>query len=362
MLKKNILICVTGLTPQIVTESFYCLTIQQKIPIHEIFILTTTRGKDVILGIDKAPNTPKVPLLKELEQLCKKYKVKLPKFENSSSHIITAREESLELSDIRNDEHNRLFPNKVSEFIKNISSVGNTLFCSISGGRKTMSVHLAFALVLFGREQDKLLHVLTSQENEFKGFYPNNKKEDKALTIAEIPFIRLRSFLHSKVDSSLLELNYADIVEVTQQKLKQISSKKLMLNIRKNEISLGRKKVMFEPLEFAIYYYFIEAKKGGNEKVSINVITSPEAARQIRYFLDEYHPYYYFNDKLKKKWWQDGIQPENFRTKRSKINEKLKSILSENILLENYCINSERVYGNTMYFVEADLSQLLINF
>src|SRR5690606_26961156 len=150
---KNILICVTGLTPQIITETFYCLTVQKKIKIDEIYILTTTRGSEVILGKDRGKQTPKVIFKDELMQLCKKYKIKVPKFENSSKHIITAKEESLGLSDIRNDKHNKLFPNKVCEFIKEISSGDNTIYCSISGGRKTMSVHLAFAMVLFGREQ-----------------------------------------------------------------------------------------------------------------------------------------------------------------------------------------------------------------
>jgi len=336
--------------------------VQKKIKIDEIYILTTTRGSEVILGKDRGKQTPKVIFKDELMQLCKKYKIKVPKFENSSKHIITAKEESLGLSDIRNDKHNKLFPNKVCEFIKEISSGDNTIYCSISGGRKTMSVHLAFAMVLFGREQDKLLHVLTSEEYEFKGFYPANKKEDKALTIAEIPFIRLRTFLHNKIDASLLDLQYADIVDLTQQRLKQISSKKLMLNIHKNEIIFNRKKVKLEPLEFAIYYFFIESKKEGGEKTSINIITSPEAANQIVTFLKEHHPYYFLNDKAKKKWWVHGIDDTNFRTKRSKINDKIKSIIPDDTLLEFYCINSERSYGNTMYFIQADLSQFLISF
>ena len=41
----NILIAVSGSTPQILTETLYNLVVQRKIPIDEIYVLTTTHGQ-----------------------------------------------------------------------------------------------------------------------------------------------------------------------------------------------------------------------------------------------------------------------------------------------------------------------------
>ena len=200
MKNKNILVCVSGLTPQIVTETLFCLSVKEKILIDEIYVITTRRGRDVILGLDKHPATPKTALKTEISNLCKKYKLRIPLFNNNDKHIIVAREESIELSDIRSDKDNILFPNKVSLFLRDkTSNAGDIIFCSITGGRKSMSVHIANALSLFARERDRLLHVLTSEKYEFKGFYPLNKKEAAALQLSDIPFVRLRAILSYEI-------------------------------------------------------------------------------------------------------------------------------------------------------------------
>ncbi|MCL6496007.1 MAG: hypothetical protein K6T54_14695, partial [Ignavibacterium sp.] len=131
MTNKNILICVSGLTPQIVTETLFCLAVKEKTPVDEIYVLTTKRGREVILGRDKHPVTPKSPLKNEIEKLCKLYKLKKPLFQENDDHIIVAKEEAIELPDIRSDKENILFPNKVCEFLRlKTSNPQNVLFCS----------------------------------------------------------------------------------------------------------------------------------------------------------------------------------------------------------------------------------------
>ncbi|OGU42407.1 MAG: CRISPR-associated protein [Ignavibacteria bacterium RIFOXYB2_FULL_35_12] len=362
---KNILICVTGLTPQIVTETLFCLAVKEKVPVDELYIITTLRGREVILGRDKASQTPKVPLINEIVNLCSKYKVKKPKFENDNAHIIVAKEESLELSDIRTDKHNILFPNKVCEFIKTISAQPDTtLNCSISGGRKTMSVHLAFALTLFGRENDRLLHVLTSEENEFKDFYPVNKKEAKELELSEIPYVRLRSLISSTIkEENFLSRKYSDIVKFTQKQLKIIYDKRLLLlDINTQKVKYGNQSIKLEPLEFALYFKFVEAKLEGKNKYSIHEMISPEFAIQVAEFIKDKFEHYYFGDAIKKPWWKTGFSAEGFRSKRSKINEKLESLISDPDYLSNFRIESERQYRETRYFIKAEKSKFKISY
>ncbi|MDT3697227.1 MAG: CRISPR-associated ring nuclease Csm6 [Ignavibacterium sp.] len=361
MKTKNILICVSGLTPQIITETLFCLSVKNKIPIHEIYVLTTQRGKNVIQGTDKAPNTPKSALKSEIENLCQQYKVNLPKFENNSEHIITAKEESLELSDIRTDKHNILFPNRMCEFIKSISTRDNTnLYCSISGGRKTMSVHLAFALTLFGRENDKLLHVLTSEKNEFKGFYPKNKQDAKELELSEIPFIRLRSILGSEIKDLK---NYSDFVEKTQNQLKALTNKtKIILKTDTREVKFGLNSIKLEPQEFAIYFKLLEIKQEGKEKLTIGYLADIEFANAVYSFMREKYPYYYFDGKKKNTWWLKGFGHEAIRTKRSKINKCLAPLFDDEVTADQFIISSEREYGNTKYFIKSETDKIKLSY
>lgn len=360
MKPNNILVCVSGLTPQIVTETFYCLAVQQKIKIDEVYILTTKRGRDVILGSDDASFTPKTPLKKELKKLCDKYKLKMPAFESNDSHIIVAKEESIELSDIRTDKHNILFPNKTCEFLSKLTSdPNNTLFCSISGGRKSMSVHLAFALSLFGRENDKLLHVLTSEESEFKRFYPENKSEARDLELAEIPFVRLRSLLSPEIKSqNLLKHKFDEIVSITQSQLKVLSDKtKLIIDVERREIQYGNNSISLEPFEFLFYYFFVDLKNRGLQNISINQFISEETTLRFVEFFDEYYPNIYIKEK---RWFKKGFAKEDFNQKRSKVNSKISKLIEDNDSASSFIINVFRKYGDSKYFIKADKDRFVI--
>ncbi len=350
---KNILICVTGLTPQIVTETFFCLTVQKKIKIDELYVLSTLRGKEVLLGKDKSSNTPNTTLKDELNSLCSLYKIQKPLFENNEKHIITAKEESIELHDIRTDKENILFPNRTAAFLREkTADPGTTLYCSISGGRKTMSVHLASALSLFGRENDKLLHILTGEEFEFKGFYPKTKKEAKALELSEIPFIRLRYVLGDEINYSK---SYYDFVEQTQKQLQLLTDKrKLVLKTESKEIKFGINTVKLEPVEFAFYFKLLEKKLEGEELLSIGYLADTGFAFSVYEFIKEKFPYHYFDEQKRAPWWKVGFGKEAIRTKRSKINKKLSDLFDDELIAEEFCIQSKRDYGNTRFFIKAD--------
>lgn len=359
---KNILVCATGLTPQIVSETFYCLAVQNKIRIDEIYILTTHRGRNVIYGIDGSPNTPKTSLKKEIKNLCIKYKIKLPKFANNEDHIIVAKEESIELSDIRTDKDNILFPNRAVEFIRQISSdPNNTLYCSISGGRKTMSVHLAFALSLFGRENDKLLHVLTSEENEFKGFYPVNKLQDDALQLSEIPFVRLRSLLTENIAKDYFFQNrYDEIVAFTQQRLKVISDPgKFVLRVETKEFQFNDRRLSIEPLIFTIYFKFVEFKLENKSEISNSYIQDEFHLVIKDFMIEKYHRFY---DEKTSGWWNKGFHKISYPIfeKITKINNAISKLIPDPILAQQFFICSKRVYGNSSYSIKANKNKFKI--
>lgn len=363
MSTKKILICVSGLTPQIVTETLFCLAVKEKIQIDEIYVLTTKRGRDVILGIDEHPTTPKIALSKEIKNLCKDYKIKKPKFEENDTHIIVAKEESIELSDIRTDKDNILFPNKVCEFIRDKSSNPNTtLFCSITGGRKSMSVHIANTLSIFAREQDKLLHVLTKEEHEFKGFYPRNKKEAEDLELSEIPFVRLRSILSADMKSSeLLKFNFDEIVRFTQKQLKLLApSNFLTLDIMRREFRYGNDKISLEPLEFLFYYYFVDSKFNGAANISVHQFISDETKDKFKFYFNKYYPKSYYIKG--KKWYNKGFSKEDFRSKRSTINNKIKTLIEDDDIVSEFIIDVNRKYGQSTYYIRADTKKFDVKY
>lgn len=358
---KNILICVTGLTPQIVTETLYCLTVQKKKNIDELYILTTLKGKNVLTGRDKGSSKNKSSLKAEVKKLCKTYKIPVPKFEETSKYIITAQEESVELPDIRTDRHNKLFPNKVTEFIKQkTSDPNNILYCSISGGRKTMSVHLANALSLFGREEDKLLHVLTSEENEFKGYFPKTLAEDKALVLSDIPFVRLRSIITASLSKKeLFKKSYIQIVKFAQDRLKVVSdTRKLILNIPAKEVMFGDLSIKLEPLQFALYFKIIEKKIDTGKSYSINEIISPRFGKEIKEFLEQQVPTYHLMEGMINPWWKKGFDAQSFRSKRSKINKQLEKLFTDKNYFGEYFISSTKIYGASLYSVNADVKKI----
>lgn len=269
---KNILIAVSGLTPQIISETFFCLAVKKKIQINEIIVITTARGRDIILGNDTEYNKKRKypPLETELKRMCKIYNLKQPVF--TSSNIKVATEQSIELYDIRDDKHNILFPNKVCEIIKEKTNDKDAvLHCSISGGRKTMSVDLAFALSLFGRMDDRLYHVLIDESLEFSKFFPESKSEVEKLEIAEIPYVRLRPLLGEITKNKVFtKMSYIDLVKYTQKQLKIKSSDDLYVNSRRKEIFFGTNEpVKLEPKKFELYLYLITIKREGRETESI---------------------------------------------------------------------------------------------
>lgn len=360
MKTKNILICVSGLTPQIVTETLFCLSYKEKISIDEIYVLTTARGREVILGRDEHPATPKTSLKREIEKLCKQYKLRKPLFQENDDHIIVAKEEAIELPDIRSDKDNILFPNKVCEFLRlKTSDPHNVLFCSITGGRKSMSVHLANALSIFARENDRLVHVLTKEEHEFKGFYPQTKNEIKDLELSDIPFVRLRPILSAELKRPyLLKSNFDDIVKFTQTQLKALSpSNKLILDIERRELRYINNRIDLEPNQFLFYYYFVDSKNRGINEISIYDFTSLQTRDKFIEYFKEYYKNIYIEGK---EWYKKGFTKEDFRTKRSKVNSKIKELIEDDDISSNYLIDVNRKYGESTYYIKADKDRFII--
>ena len=205
---KKILLLVSGMSPQIITETLYALITQPQpwVP-DEVHLITTENGK----------NNAVLQLLegkKYFTQLLKDYQISKPiLFNKSCIHLICQHGKALE--DLRTPEDNEAAADCISDKIREFTLDDHIeLHVSLAGGRKTMGFYAGYALSLFGRSQDKLSHVLVSENYESNRdfFYPtpntqvvydkNNNALDtqKAkIWLAEIPFVRLRSGLPEKL-------------------------------------------------------------------------------------------------------------------------------------------------------------------
>lgn len=231
MAAKRILVCVTGLTPQIVTETLYALARpdgerEPWIP-QEIHVITTTRGADNIRLALLHPATG------WFHRLRADYGLPPIAFEERHIHLIR-RDDGSALDDIRDQADNALAADAIAAIVRELTAdPGTEVHASIAGGRKTMGFFLGYAMSLYGRPQDRLSHVLVSEPYESNPhfFYPTpgvqpiprgrdgNEMIDAAAArvwLGEIPFVRLRSALPREMRDQA-DLAFAESVSAVQE-------------------------------------------------------------------------------------------------------------------------------------------------
>ncbi|MBF0804285.1 MULTISPECIES: CRISPR-associated ring nuclease Csm6 [unclassified Neisseria] len=157
--KKRILVAVTGMSPQIVTETLYALHMQQQWLPQEVHVLTMQTGAaniaDSLLGEGGF-----------FRRLCEEYELQDIAFDKDFIHVIRDGA-GQPLADIRSPQENNLAADQIVRFIHDLCTDGQTeLHVSIAGGRKSMGFYIGYALSLFGRRQDKLSHVLVEEAFE----------------------------------------------------------------------------------------------------------------------------------------------------------------------------------------------------
>jgi CRISPR-associated protein (TIGR02584 family) len=219
--QKRILLAVSGLTPQIVTETIYALAVNRQDPFvpTEVHLLSTNEGatRARLLLLSERPGW--------FHQLCGDYGLKGIHFPEQNIHVVCDRD-GKPMEDIRTDEDNKRAADVITEQIRVLTAdADSALHVSLAGGRKTMGFYAGYALSLFGRSQDRLSHILAPEAFEFarEFFYPTPapriiEGKDKRpldtgeakLMLAEIPFVSLR---HGIPQPLLLgSSSYSDVV------------------------------------------------------------------------------------------------------------------------------------------------------
>jgi len=197
-----------------------------------------------------------------------------------------------------------------------------------------MSVDMAFGLSLFGRENDKLWHVLTHEKYEFKGFFPETNSQEKDLELAELPYVRLRSIIGISTSNENFEkMSYTDIVSHTQNELKKKTADKLFISYKRREMWYGENmRIKIEPKQIDFYRYFIENGSSFKNPIKLDALKK-------HFSIDKRT-----GEPIK------GFDESNIRQHRSKLNSKIKNALNNTDLTEMFLIHSG-AYGESEYYI-----------
>lgn len=298
IVSRRILLVVTGLSPQVVTETTYALAVGYAgqacwVP-TEVHLITTTRGAD------NARLQLLHPVSGWFHRLRQDYGLPAIHFDESSIHLIE-RPDGTALDDIRDDDDNRLAADTIAEWVRRFTQDPHSaVHASIAGGRKTMGFFLGYAMSLYGRPQDRLSHVLVSSpyESSPEFFYPTpqsqvirrpgsaNEVLDAAqarVWLGDIPFVRLRSALPREMRERT-DIAFAESVRAVQASV--VPS--LMLDRQQRRVLAGGVTIRLEPADLAFLAWALERHLQGRPLQRHRRLNQPEARSDAEEYLAQY--------------------------------------------------------------------------
>lgn len=286
---RRILLVVSGMSPQILTETLWALT-QQRTPAFrptEIHLITTTTGaRNARLNLLDASNG-------QFLHFCSEYELDVAIFPASNIHIISATDGTL-LEDIRTPEENEAAADFITDSIRALTDDDNAaLHVSMAGGRKTMGYYAGYALSLFGRVQDRLSHVLVSEpfEGQPKFYFPTRTSRlfeattkkvldarEAQVTLAEIPFVRLRDEIPER-----LLAGRAGFSETIAHAQKPADRDSLTVDIVGRRLIIADEELILPPIQFAWYAWIIRRLLDGSPEVSVLDLIEPNTTLAIEF-------------------------------------------------------------------------------
>lgn len=379
---KDILICVAGATPQVITETIYALS--RNVPpvfVKELYVITTSYGKQLIADT----------LIRQgmLNRLIEEYRLPGISF-TEDCFIVIKNSHGVPLQDIRDNEENEAAGDIITGFIREKArDVTTRLHCSIAGGRKTMGFYLGGALQLFGRPWDKLYHVLVSPEFESNPdfFYPPRRPklipcrmpdgtEKKISTdmagvqLAELPFIRLKGKLHLGSNS------FKELVRQGQEEIDTaLVQEPLRVNLHDRALEIGDITIYLTPMELSLYLILMERKlQHCRYQEKRYCLECTDCYTTIAYLmgregLNAFIAWYerifgkesFKNRELYEKYSKrGGIPPKILRQVISKIKRKTEDGIRDKNLTPFYTIASTGSYGSTQYGLRLEKGKMSI--
>ncbi len=337
---KRILLAVSGLSPQVITETIYALHCQERLP-DEIHILTTREGKTAINAYLLAP------LDGQFHRFLSEYRIPPESIAFSGRHIHVAADTiGTEYDDIAGEEENEQFLSLCMDHAFRLTGEPDCeVYFSVAGGRKTMGACLTIAAQCYARPQDRIYHVLVTPEFESsREFYypppvsrpitlkdratgtPYTKETRHAeITLVPLPFFSIRDRL------SASHLKQTESPSSLMLSLVREKQGELIVNLKKRKIVWKGKELDMMPARMAIYAMFAFHKKGadcdrpncgGCDACSLPLTAILDRNCNIAEIYQKHLAPYRDHDGMSNSGIQ-GLTAENFNSYRNKLNRDI---------------------------------------
>ncbi len=358
MEQKHILLCVIGMTPQVITETLFALHMAQKPLPEEIHIVTTREGAE----------RTRLTLLNDqwLKKFYQDYQIAYPGDTLLNIEVIKDSAGQL-LKDIRSEQHNTLIANGITEKIRQLTGDANiSLHVSIAGGRKTMGFYAGYALSLYGRPQDSLSHVLVSEkfESDPQFYYPTPysrviyardntplDSQQAEVMLADIPFVRLRHGL----DEKLLQ-GQSSFSETVARAQKNLAPPRLCINLKHHTMNAAGENIPLQPADWVFYLWILECQFTNKD-----VSCPPEGADNKEY-AEQFIRCWHTNlnemtlQERTEKTLQKGMSKGFFEQHKSTVNKTIENALS--IHADSYQIHTYGKRGYSRYATRLEANQI----
>jgi len=331
---RRVLLAVTGLSPQVITETLYTLCKKQPtafVP-TEVYLITTVEGAE----------RARLALLSEdpgwFSRFLQDYS--LPHITFNENHIYVLHDaQDKPLMDIRTQGDNERTADFITETVRSLTSDPTcALHVSIAGGRKTMGYYLGYALSLYGRAQDMLSHVLVSEpfESSWDFFYPtpysrvittrDNKLADTAsaeVMLADIPFVSLRHGLPEN-----LLVGRSSFSETVAAARRALGPPELVIELKQKHMTAAGVSIRLPATDLAFYCVYARRRIGGLEPIPC----PPDGAPELEYvepFLAEYRCIIgpMGDDERTTKALANGMSKGYFLERKTEVNKALRKAL-----------------------------------
>lgn len=360
---RRILLAVAARSPQIVTETIYALMQQSDsgcMP-TEVHIITTEQGRPFVEKLICGPEGAGW-----LRRLCDDYQLPMPLCDASHVHCITDHN-GVALDDIRTCDDNTYAADYITKIVQDLTAdEQSSLIVSLSGGRRTMTFYVGYALSLFGRAQDRLTHVLVEEEYFFNKafFYPTPQplwvvRDDNSgfdaskveVTLADIPFVRLREGLPSRLLKG--QTSFSDTVDAAQA---EFAPAQVVVDEQAQALRCGNKDVAMNTVELSFYVLMLRRCLQGAEPVRW---TDVALAEEFLTIYAQLTPGTTGGVERVKKALSKGMTKEYFEQRKSRVNSALRLALGKRNA-QIYCIDAQGKRPNTRFGVSLPASAILL--
>lgn len=270
---RRVLVALTGLTPQVMTETLYALLQQQPAFVPtELHLVTTDEGKRRAVQLLRDP-------VHGLTALWAQYgSGPMPAFDYDT-HVHVIREAEQVLDDVTDAAHQVSTADTIIETLRPLALDPQcAVHASIAGGRKSMSFYMGYVMSLLAREQDRMSHVLVNAPFEslpafsFPPRIPNDlglpdgrlvSTAEARVKLSQVPFVHLYQRLPQQLLESLV--SFQSLVEQAELAL---ARPQLVIDMSRRSIGVrgpGSRSlvVSLSPHEMALYAYLADTRRHG---------------------------------------------------------------------------------------------------